>query len=40
MSAFQIFVLYGFPIVIGIGGYVYAVHARRLAQQKHAHRAK
>ncbi|HLG82434.1 MAG TPA: hypothetical protein VKY22_15570 [Bradyrhizobium sp.] len=40
MSAFQIFVLYGLPILIMIGGYAYAAHARRIARQKHAHGAE
>jgi hypothetical protein len=40
MTPFQIFALYGLPILIMIGGYVYASHARRIARQKHAQGTK
>ena len=36
MSAFQIFILYGLPVVIMIGGYAYATHARRIAAEARA----
>ena len=35
MTAMQIFAFYVLPVILALGGWAYAAHARRQIQQRH-----